>query len=269
MSSTSFWASYRSRFPEWTAIDHLVASIRADVFAGAVRPGEQSLAARIDVEAVATLLGCQLELMPPEHARPSHLASLVPRANRVYPFEVRVNEKQPRVRLRFSIAHEVGHVFFFDRDSRPPRRFGRATAHEERFCDEFASELLLPGANVPAEASLEKLVELALRLDVSVQVAAMRALRHSRLASKAVIGLAETGKPSDPRNRALRVQWAVTVPGVYVPRWLKYRNGPAREAWEEREARCASVETRMGSLSGSMEHDAVPVGRTAVVLAVR
>jgi hypothetical protein len=53
-------------------------------------------------------------------------------------------------RACFLIAHELGHVLFYDRTTAPPRRVVRATNAEERFCDVFAERLLAP----PPDGSL-------------------------------------------------------------------------------------------------------------------
>jgi hypothetical protein len=49
-------------------------------------------------------------------------------------------------RSRFLIAHELAHSMFYDRSSAPHRRMVPANANEERFCDAFASALLVDSA---------------------------------------------------------------------------------------------------------------------------
>jgi hypothetical protein len=44
---------------------------------------------------------------------------------------------------RWRLAHEIGHVFFYDQE-RPPRRLLPQSRAEENFCDVFAAHLLLP-----------------------------------------------------------------------------------------------------------------------------
>lgn len=78
-----------------------------------------------------------------------------------------------RQRLRFRVAHEIAHSFFYERDGSVPRRRLAPSAQQEEFCDRFAAELLLPGAVVAsAERSAPGLVDLATRYDVSLQMAA-------------------------------------------------------------------------------------------------
>lgn len=50
-------------------------------------------------------------------------------------------------RKRFIIAHEIGHSFFYFRDEKQeeaPWRRKRMSFREERFCEEFARQLLIP-----------------------------------------------------------------------------------------------------------------------------
>lgn len=47
-------------------------------------------------------------------------------------------------RLRFRVCHEIAHSFFYDRTVSLPRRVVTDSPEQERFCDRFASALLLP-----------------------------------------------------------------------------------------------------------------------------
>ena len=76
-------------------------------------------------------------------------------------------------RFRFRVAHEIGHSFFYNRHARPPTRLLPFSKEEERFCDEFASALLIPPPDVasyPADTS--SVFEIQKRYQVSVQAAA-------------------------------------------------------------------------------------------------
>lgn len=78
-----------------------------------------------------------------------------------------------RHRVRFRIAHELAHTFFYWRDRERPRRCLQDSPAQERFCDCFAAELLLPrtvAANCRAAAAA--VVALQHRYDVSLQFAA-------------------------------------------------------------------------------------------------
>ncbi len=65
-------------------------------------------------------------------------------------FEIWLSLAIPQVRKRFSLAHELGHTFFYDRQTNPPTRMIARTASglisykEEDICNAFARELLIP-----------------------------------------------------------------------------------------------------------------------------
>lgn len=78
-----------------------------------------------------------------------------------------------RQRLRFRVAHEIAHSFFYERNGAVPRRRLAGSEQQEEFCDRFAAEFLLPRDAVSeAGGSAEGLVRLAERFDVSLQLAA-------------------------------------------------------------------------------------------------
>lgn len=86
-------------------------------------------------------------------------------------FRVRIASGPNTSRTRFTIAHEIGHTFFYDLRALPPKRFGDVDSPsavlpfrygnsklEEDFCDALASELLLPEES--ARAELESIVRM-------------------------------------------------------------------------------------------------------------
>jgi hypothetical protein len=78
-----------------------------------------------------------------------------------------------RHRIRFRVAHELGHTIFYKRaPGQTPRRVAEGGPHEEAFCDAFARALLLPDRAVRNCASVVRLVRVAQRYDVSIEVAA-------------------------------------------------------------------------------------------------
>ncbi|RBJ10510.1 hypothetical protein DRA43_02515 [Micromonospora provocatoris] len=83
-----------------------------------------------------------------------------------------LNRQAPADRFRFSLAHELGHVFLHDQPG--------ATAVQEREADEFASEFLMPAVDVRRELKggldLHRLVELKQRWGVSMAAIARRAV---------------------------------------------------------------------------------------------
>jgi hypothetical protein len=93
-----------------------------------------------------------------------------------------------RRRLRFRLAHEPGHSFFYDRRPRPARRLLNHSSVEEQFCDTFASALLLPPTTVARRpATLETILDLSNKLDVSVQLVGSAVARTN--AGSFVLGL--------------------------------------------------------------------------------
>ena len=99
-------------------------------------------------------------------------------------FDVYVNADAPskgasaevvRRRSRFRLAHEIGHSFFYDRRQFVPERVSPGTVGEERFCDLFASLLLVPEDALPLNLSPEAIRVISDRLDVSMEVVARAA----------------------------------------------------------------------------------------------
>lgn len=117
-----------------------------------------------------------------------------------------IEEDAGRWRLRFVLAHELGHTFFY-RPGRPPTRHRPADRFEERFCHRFATALLVPPA-VAREATLDPagLHWLAGRYDVSKRVAAWALARaHPAMA---VLWLRRAPHPVKGGDEAMRVEWA-------------------------------------------------------------
>jgi hypothetical protein len=78
-----------------------------------------------------------------------------------------------RHRLRFRIAHELGHTFFYSRAGKEPRRGLFDSPAQEEFCDTFARELLVPRHCAKrVKRSPEALLRLQARCDVSLKLAA-------------------------------------------------------------------------------------------------
>lgn len=84
-----------------------------------------------------------------------------------------LREEVGRQRLRFRVAHEIGHSFFFSRTGDTPEPLLPTSPKEEEFCDAFAGALLVPRDVVlGTETTPEGVVELHRRFDVSMQCAA-------------------------------------------------------------------------------------------------
>lgn len=138
---------------------------------------------RCDVDRLCQLGGFSYRSVPLESKSGGHEALLVPRVAGGFEIfvdpcpSVEVGERSRarhgslwRRRLRFRVAHEIGHSFFYDRRFRPARRLLPATDAEEVFCDLFASALLLPqGAVEGAPLTPDAVIKLADKFDVSVE----------------------------------------------------------------------------------------------------
>jgi hypothetical protein len=183
-------------------------------------------------------------------------------------FQIIYDAGQPLHRWRFSVAHELGHIFFFDRTGTPPRRLPvRASKEEERFCNQFAAELLIPSHLTVAPDDLHDLIGLARQYRVSAQVAGIQLVRGDKLPWKALIGLQWIGSPTRPESKALRVMWSVTSPGTFVPQWAKYRAGPALDVLNSSLAARGRDELKLGTIAGMVEQQAIGSG-SQVILAV-
>jgi hypothetical protein len=59
-------------------------------------------------------------------------------------FQVLVTTSLRQARFRLSVAHELAHTLFYDRDSDPPRRLFPTSDREEHFCFDVARRVLAP-----------------------------------------------------------------------------------------------------------------------------
>jgi hypothetical protein len=124
-----------------------------------------------------------------------------------------LREDLARHRLRFRIAHEIGHSFFYDRVGQRPRRTLAASEAQERWCDRFASALLMPPSAVAQRrATPRSVLSLQTHYDVSLHVAvrAFARVHHDRFAALLVV----RGR----RPPHVRVQWQKHH-GAPAPRW--------------------------------------------------
>jgi hypothetical protein len=117
-----------------------------------------------------------------------------------------------RHRIRFRVAHELGHTLFYSRHpGQTPVRFRERAPDEERFCDRFASALLLPDDVLRAGPSAMQLVQAHRRYDVSLEVATRAWVRvHKR-------GAALFYWP--PGDHRPRIQWAGRVSRKLAASW--------------------------------------------------
>jgi len=129
-----------------------------------------------------------------------------------------------RRRMRFRIAHEIAHSFFYDRTSRVATRRATPGRPEEVFCDRFAAALLVPPkvvTSVPFAA--ENVRALSDALDVSAEVAG-RALARANPVG-AVVGLYLQAKPGTEEDVGWRVAWVEgKADGRFIPRYTRLRS---------------------------------------------
>ena len=135
-----------------------------------------------DTFELANLLG--IAVIPCESIRDARLVAM-PRDR----YRIEYNPLQPQSRIRFSIAHEIAHTFF--PDCREMVR-NRSAKHEiegdewqlEMLCNVIASELLMPMGSFPeigdAEFSIDNLLRLRARFQVSTEAVLLRFLKLSR-----------------------------------------------------------------------------------------
>lgn len=105
-------------------------------------------------------------------------------------YQIEYNPNQSQARIRFSIAHEIAHTFFPDCRERVRNR---ATRHQmgghdwqlEMLCNIGAAELLMPMGSFPeigeAEFSIDHLLRLRERFQVSTEAVLLRSLKLSRV----------------------------------------------------------------------------------------
>src|SRR6266481_3585187 len=101
-------------------------------------------------------------------------------------YEVQICSEHSRVRQNFSMAHEIGHVFFFEVTGKPQtakreKRIGmnERDREEEFLCDYAASELIMPSSHFFRDVryigpSLAAVFELAKRYQASLRATTIK-----------------------------------------------------------------------------------------------
>lgn len=99
--------------------------------------------------------------------------------------KIEFNPRQPRERVRFSIAHEIAHLLFPDWSERVRNRSGDAAADSwqlEMLCNIAASEIVLPIGSLSAASSIspiEDLMRQRRKYDVSAEAFLIRLAKIS------------------------------------------------------------------------------------------
>jgi hypothetical protein len=142
-------------------------------------------------------------------------------------YRVRLRRSATEARKRFSLAHEIGHTFFYKLERDGPRhQIGVLSeverSAEERICDLFAGALLMPSTHVRAEMGtlpanrpgevLTRLDTIAQRFRVSLP-ALLQRMRSFNVASPPYLLLYLRPKlnPSTGGDFALRVEFSVSL----------------------------------------------------------
>ena len=180
-------------------------------------------------------------------------------------FRIRIGEEFPKTRQRFALAHELGHSLFFNSDEPHPFRpysNHESSDYEERLCDIFAGEILLPKDSLTKHVcqfdkpAADAVLHLAKVFDVSAQCLAIR-ISELRLWQAAVIGWtpdhANTiSVPSGSVVPKLRVAWSTAPRGYYVPLKDSARSSSVIYSCYASGDREATVEVlSLGSLRGT------------------
>jgi len=167
-------------------------------------------------------------------------------------------------RLRFRIAHEIGHSFFYNRKVRPPKRLLDGSKEEELFCDHFASALLVPHSAIvkmPTRAST--ILKIRKLYSVSAEVAGRSLARINQEIT--VIGLLWR---SNPRTgvEGMRVVWSEGP--KYVPVGARLNSSIVNSAMLDTKA--SGIERlNIGGLHGDYSIDAVrPIHGDQVVTVI-
>jgi hypothetical protein len=146
-------------------------------------------------------------------------------------FRIKISSELPKSRQRFALAHELGHTLFFNTDSqRPFRPYAKAEtdSFEERLCDIFAGEVLIPEHSLrphlrnAGEPKLETLLDIARTFDVSVWCLSIR-IAGLKLWDAAIVNWAPDNAetvsiPAIGLAPKLRVSWEATPRGYFIPR---------------------------------------------------
>ena len=146
-------------------------------------------------------------------------------------FKIKISSELPKSRQRFALAHELGHILFFNTDGpRPFRPYSKdeANGFEERLCDIFAGEILIPEYSLrqqlqhAGEPKLKTLLDIARVFDVSVWCLAIR-IANLKLWDAAVVNWAPDNAktvsiPTIGVAPKLRVSWEATPKGYFIPK---------------------------------------------------
>lgn len=158
-------------------------------------------------------------------------------------------------RGRFSVAHELGHTFFYNLDDKPPRRLTNLPypdESEERLCNRFAAELLMPTNMVTSlyqelstngegkhESILHKIYRMSNIFSVSLTTTSIRLVSEMELWDGIILKCRWLpnvgGHDSNSKEYAWRISQGVyntdKYPDLFVPYPSTYVNGFPKIRW--------------------------------------
>jgi Zn-dependent peptidase ImmA (M78 family) len=145
----------------------------------------------------------------------------------------------PQKRQRFTLAHEIGHTYFYDLKPSPPQRIlYDDSKDEETFCNLFASEILMPAHMVQAElkqlesndgklSPLDYFDRLVRKFNVSIEAMTRRLIEDLELfhgialGSRWLPGLVSKTKLI-ATDSAWRLTWWAASPEIITPLYLPF-----------------------------------------------
>jgi uncharacterized protein DUF955 len=174
------------------------------------------------------------------------------------------DETTRRRRLRFRIAHEIGHSFFYDRSQRPARRVLPPSQREEDFCQQFASALLVPPEPVEAYArDSASLIAIREKFDVSLNAAAWALVNSQSHLSIALLEWRD--HPSRVGNKAMRVVWGAAH-GHFLPPGASIRDSWLSRAQQAGPSGAEIDNFALGNLRGRCRITVRPFGEGRRIL---
>jgi Zn-dependent peptidase ImmA (M78 family) len=194
----------------------------------------------------------------------------------VFGWDENRTEGRPSYKFRnFSIAHEIGHTFFYDTTLQTPRRpFNDAgSLAEERLCDIFATELLMPEEKFHDDAKrilgkqehlVNGVIELSSLYKVSTQAVAIRLFEIKVLdrSRHIIVKWNWMLNPHKPQNskRKLRVEWGEPAAFPYIPKYASAQvNSIFERASLSNDVVSEKSRIRIGDLKGSYPVEAVAI----------
>ena len=135
---------------------------------------------------------------------------------------IEYNPNRPRARVRFSIAHELGHLLFEDFAQQARHRSGEPARPDdwqlEMLCNLAAAEILMPAGAFPefdvSTLNIDRILQLRQQFEVSMEAALLRVIR---LTEAPVIAFAAAShEPSETYRIDYAVGSATTVAVAYA-----------------------------------------------------